>query len=186
MTREHMPQMPSRQSESKANGSSPRSINSSFTTSSISRKDMSSRTFLASQVTKRPGLLRSFWRQTLSVRFILLVAAGAHVDFFVDQRFLVEDGRFVRALVFPGGRISKVLVVAFGFAVRFLVLGSEMAAAGFVAVQRIQAQQFSELHEIGDAPGVFEALVDALDLAGDREVLPEFLADLRDSLQRLL
>ncbi len=48
MTREHMPQMPSRQSESKAMGSWPRSMSSSLTTSSISRKDMSSRTFFAS------------------------------------------------------------------------------------------------------------------------------------------
>ncbi len=37
----HMPQMPSRQSESKATGSSPFSFSSSLSTSSISRKDMS-------------------------------------------------------------------------------------------------------------------------------------------------
>ncbi len=37
----HMPQMPSRQSESKAIGSSPFSFSSSLRTSSISRKDMS-------------------------------------------------------------------------------------------------------------------------------------------------
>ena len=37
----HMPQMPSRQSWSKATGSSPSMISRSLSTSSISRKDMS-------------------------------------------------------------------------------------------------------------------------------------------------
>ena len=41
----HMPQMPSRQSWSKATGSSPFAIRSSFSTSSISRKDMCALTF---------------------------------------------------------------------------------------------------------------------------------------------
>ena len=40
--RPHMPQMPSRQSESNAIGSSPRALSCSLRTSSISRKDMSS------------------------------------------------------------------------------------------------------------------------------------------------
>ena len=42
MTTPHWPQMPSRQSESKAMGSSPRSKSSSFSTSSISRNEDSS------------------------------------------------------------------------------------------------------------------------------------------------
>ena len=42
--RPHMPQMPSRQSESKATGSSPLAMRSSLSTSSISRNDMSSET----------------------------------------------------------------------------------------------------------------------------------------------
>ncbi len=42
--RPHMPQMPSRQSESKAIGSSPREWRSSLSTSSISRNDMSGET----------------------------------------------------------------------------------------------------------------------------------------------
>ena len=37
----HMPQIPSRQSESKATGSSPSAFSRSLSTSSISRKDMS-------------------------------------------------------------------------------------------------------------------------------------------------
>ena len=40
--RPHMPQMPSRQSESNAIGSSPRALSCSLRTSSISRNDMSS------------------------------------------------------------------------------------------------------------------------------------------------
>ena len=42
--RPHMPQMPSRQSESNAIGSSPSALSRSLRTSSISRNDMSSET----------------------------------------------------------------------------------------------------------------------------------------------
>ncbi len=42
--RPHMPQMPSRQSLSKATGSSPSALSCSLSTSSISRKDMSGET----------------------------------------------------------------------------------------------------------------------------------------------
>ena len=44
----HIPQMPSRQSESKATGSSPFAVSSSLSTSSISRNDMSFDTSFAS------------------------------------------------------------------------------------------------------------------------------------------
>ena len=70
MTSEHMPQMPSRQSESKAIGSSPRSISPSLTTSSISRKDMSGDHVLGLVGLEPARVLAFFWRQTLSVRFI--------------------------------------------------------------------------------------------------------------------
>src|ERR1051325_11087308 len=160
MTSEHMPQMPSRQSESNAIGSSPRSINPSLTTSSISRKDMSGRTFFASNVSNRPSVPGPFCRQTLRVRFIelpiadfrlpiekpharsprsksaignrqssiSLVAPRAHVHFLVYERFLVQLRRFVRSLIFPGADVSKLVVVAFRFAVGHLELGAEMSA----------------------------------------------------------
>ena len=47
ITMPQVPQMPSRQSWSKAIGSSPFSVSSSLTTSSISRKDMSGLTLFA-------------------------------------------------------------------------------------------------------------------------------------------
>jgi hypothetical protein len=49
-----VPQMPSRQSESNAIGSSPRAISPSLTTSSISRNDMSGETFSAVYSTSFP------------------------------------------------------------------------------------------------------------------------------------
>ena len=67
---EQAPQIPSRQSDSKAIGSLPLSISPSLTTSSISRNDMSSRIFLASQVSRRPGVEAFFCRQILRVRFM--------------------------------------------------------------------------------------------------------------------
>ena len=50
-----MPQMPSRQSESNAIGSSPFAISPSLTTSSISRNDMSGETSLGRVVDQPPG-----------------------------------------------------------------------------------------------------------------------------------
>src|ERR1041384_5071723 len=143
MTSEHIPQIPSRQSESNAIGSAPRSIRPSFTTSSISRNDMSGLTCVASYVSKPPALFALFCRQTLRVRFIELpkrdlelsfIAPRAHVHLFVTQRFLVQHRGFVRALVLPRGDVGEMFVVALGFAVGRLIFRPEMAAARFVAV----------------------------------------------------
>src|ERR1035438_5138573 len=76
------------------------------------------------------------------------VAAGAHVGFFIDERFLVQGGRLVRALVFPGGDIREVLVIPLRLAVGRLELLAEMPAAGLAAVQRVQAKQLGALHEV--------------------------------------
>src|SRR5208337_868825 len=99
MTSEHMPQIPSRQSESNAIGSCPRPIKPSLTTSSISRNDMSASTSLASYVSKCPVELAFCCRQTLRVRFMSLVAARAHVEFLVHQRLRVHFGWLVGAAV---------------------------------------------------------------------------------------
>ena len=63
--RPHMPQMPSRQSESNATGSSPLAWSSSLRTSSISRNDMSSDTSSSSYDASAPLLAPSGWRQIL-------------------------------------------------------------------------------------------------------------------------
>src|SRR5713226_5097104 len=107
----HVPQMPSRQSLSNAMGSSPLSVSSSFTTSSISRNDISGFTSRASYWTIRPGSPALFWRQTCSVRRMLLVAplSGRHV--LELQRLPVEYGRLVEAFEFARGCEGKMRVV---------------------------------------------------------------------------
>jgi hypothetical protein len=52
--------------------------------------------------------------------------------------------------------MSEVFVVALGFTVRSLVFGAEVTAAGFVAFQSVEAHQFTELEEVGDATCAFE------------------------------
>src|SRR4051812_44848079 len=64
MTSEQVPQMPSRQSWAKAMGSSPLASRPSFTTSSISRKDMFGLRPLAGYSTNLPGWFGPAWRQT--------------------------------------------------------------------------------------------------------------------------
>ena len=68
---EHEPQMPSRQSWSKAIGSRPSATRRSFTTSNISRNDISGLMPVASMSSKRPGAFAPSWRQTRSFRSML-------------------------------------------------------------------------------------------------------------------
>jgi hypothetical protein len=59
------------------------------------------------------------------------------VDFFIDERFLVQNRRFACALVLPRGHIRKVRVVALGLALGRLEFLAEMAPQ--LPMQRIQA-----------------------------------------------
>src|SRR3954468_22746666 len=72
----HDPQIPSRQSWSKAIGTSPRCISRSLTTSSISRKDISGLISAAWYSTKRPGAEGLGWRQMRKVRFTVCSWSG--------------------------------------------------------------------------------------------------------------
>ena len=68
------------------------------------------------------------------------------------------------------------LVVALGFAVGVLMFLAEVAAARFVALQGVAAQQFAELQEVGHAAGLFQRPVQVLAGARHVDVLPELLA----------
>ena len=109
MTSEHVPQIPSRQSESNAIGSSPRAIKPSLTTSSISRNDMSGLTFvrLVSRRTapadRRVLLPPNFEREI----HVLVAPLRAHVDFLVDERLLVQHGRLARRPGIPRRRHTR-------------------------------------------------------------------------------
>jgi hypothetical protein len=72
MVSEQVPQIPSRQSWSNATGSPPSPISRSLSTSSISRKDMSTLTSSTSYFTISPALLEFFCRQMCRVRRIYL------------------------------------------------------------------------------------------------------------------
>ncbi len=61
-----------------------------------------------------------------------------------------------------------------------------MAAARFPALQRIEAEQFGELQEIGDPSRLFQRLVEFLIFAQHIHILPEFGADFGKLLQRFL
>src|SRR5262245_16959657 len=142
MTMLHVPQIPSRQSWSKAIGSSPFLISSSLTTSSISRNDMSGLTSRAGYVTMRPGLFASFCRQTWRVRFIgdLFVAPNRRLHLGELQRLLVLDGRLPEARILPGADVLVLGVISLGLAVGILELLAEMPAAGFVAGQGVERE----------------------------------------------
>src|SRR5580698_3618942 len=81
-----------------------------------------------------------------------------------------------RAAISPGSDVGEVLVVALRFAVGRLVLFAEVAAAGLVALERVDAHQLAELEEVGDAAGFFEALIQIVAAARNGDILPVFLA----------
>src|SRR5260221_778589 len=116
----------------------------------------------------------------------LLVASGAHVHFVIHELFFVKDRSFVQALIFPGSHVRKVLIIPLGFTLGSLKFFAEMSTAGFLSVQRIRAEQFGELHEIRNAPSIFQRLVQAAVLSGYVDVFPEFLAEFGDALKRFL
>src|SRR5690606_25979926 len=116
----------------------------------------------------------------------LLVAAGLELDDVVLQLFLVADRRHRVAGPLPGSYVGEVVVVALGLAFLVLVLGAEVAAAGFLALLGVAAHQHAELEEVVDATGLLERLVDALAVAGDTEVLLEFGVERRDLRERLV
>jgi hypothetical protein len=62
----------------------------------------------------------------------------------------VEHGRLADTLEFPGGGVGIVFVVACGLAFRGLILFAEVAAAAFVAVERVAADEFGEFEVIDD------------------------------------
>ena len=101
------------------------------------------------------------------------------------ERLFGESGGAAFSLVAPGGDVGVVLVVAEGFAFGRLILFAEMAAAGFVAVERVEAHQFGEFEEVGDAAGLFEGLVELFVGAEDADVFPELFAQ-RGDLARAL
>src|SRR4029077_16720810 len=95
----HDPQIPSRQSWSNAIGSLPSCISRSFTTSSISRNDMSGLTPGTSCVSKAPAVSGPDWRHTFSVMRIaallisqplLLVGTRRRVDELEVQLLFVQ------------------------------------------------------------------------------------------------
>src|SRR5690349_7180952 len=138
----HVPQMPSRQSESNAIGSSPRAISPSLTTSSISRNDMSGDTPSATYSTSLPGLsgpgcLQTFSVIRISVSWQLsLVAALRRLHVLEVQRFPVKLGLHADAFELPRSDVLEMLVVAQRFAVGCLALLAEVPAAGLAAMQR--------------------------------------------------
>src|SRR5437660_12463188 len=117
---------------------------------------------------------------------ILLVASLRHVDFFVNQRLLLQHRRLVWPLIPPRRDVGEMVVVAFGFAVFSLVLFPEMAAAGFVAMERVEAEPLSELHEVSHTTCIFQMLDQSAAIAGDVDVFREFLTQHRDPNQTLL
>jgi len=64
----------------------------------------------------------------------------------------VQLGFPVQALEFPSGDTGEVRVIAPGLAFPGLMLHAEMAAAGFLAVQRVEAEQFGKFQEIATRP----------------------------------
>src|SRR5579883_238431 len=122
----------------------------------------------------RPGDRPSRWRQMWKISFMvarapprLLVTPLRRMHVLEPQRLLIEKRR-IAAVVLPRRDVAEAGVVAQRLPVGSLVLLAEMRAAGFVAVQRVDAHQLGQFKEIGDAAGLFQRLIDLLGRAGNR------------------
>src|SRR4051812_6321281 len=98
----------------------------------------------------------------------------------------MKPRRLIRAAILPDRRVGELVVVTERFAVRRLVLDPEMAAARFLALQRVHAHQLRELEEIRDAPCPLERLVELFAGAGNEDVPMKLLAQIRNLAERVL
>lgn len=95
--------------------------------------------------------------------------------FFVQCRFAPYT------LKLPGRHITKKVVIALGFAIRRLMFGAEMPAAGFLAAERVTAQKLGELQEIRDPPGAFQGLIERCPRPEHFDIPPKFFAQFRNT-----
>ena len=62
-------------------------------------------------------------------------------------------------LVLKDRDVSKVFIIALGFALGGLMFFSQMATARFVSQQRVAAHQFAKLKKVSDSTGMFQRLI---------------------------
>src|SRR6188474_458631 len=85
--------------------------------------------------------------------------------------------------IFPGRDVAEVLVVALGLSVRSLELLSEVPAARLASLERVQAHELGELHEVRHPPRMLERLIERVAVPEHVQVLPELLAKGRDLVE---
>src|SRR3989442_7832854 len=102
------------------------------------------------------------------------------------ERLAVEHRRDPDARELPGGDVAEACVVTLRLTLGRLELLPEVAAARFLAMQRVVAHQLGELEEVRDAARVLECLVEILARAADVGVAPELLAQRADPVPCLL
>src|SRR6202521_3970537 len=91
------------------------------------------------------------------------------------------------ALIFPREDVREVFIVAQCFAIGRLMFFAEMATARLVAGERVGAQQFGKLQEIGDASRPLQRLIELFALPRDTDPAtagPKLFAQLWNSIQR--
>src|SRR5215813_11554516 len=113
-------------------------------------------------------------RRAASVALLVTPFGGMHS--LECQRFLVEHGWLVQAGVLPGADEAVLLVIAPRLALGRLVFLAEVPATRLVARQRIETHQLGKLQIVGNAPGIFEGLVEVIAAARHGDVVPELLA----------
>src|SRR5690606_25981063 len=129
MYMEHVPQIPSRQSWSKATGSSPFLIRTALSTSNISRNDISGEMPSSSYVFISPLDEAFFCLQTFSVIFILLITSLFYLNFFTLHLFSLKYLTLALTLILPGRRKRKVIILSQRLPFRRLRLFTKMTAA---------------------------------------------------------
>ena len=164
------PQIPSRQSLSKATGGSPAAASSSLSRSRTSRRVISGRTSVERVADEAAGLPR------------IALPPDPERDLHDGlTRTTARAGRARRSGAAPPGArahgpscaghpgrdMGEARVVAERLAVGRLVLLPEVAAAGLLARERVAAHQLAQLEEVGHPARPLQLLVELGRLAGD-------------------
>ena len=183
-----MPQMPSRQSESKAIGIL--ALHDQRLVDDVEHlEERHVGRDVAGDVVDEPArLIRARLTPDFQVDAhsmqLLLVAPLRRLHVLERQRLLVQTGWLADALELPRRHVREMLVVSLRLAVGRLALLAEVPAARLGPVQRVDGEQFREFQVVGDASGVLEVLVQRAVRSRHRDVVPELVAQLRDARER--
>src|SRR5213593_1417143 len=102
-----------------------------------------------------------------------------------SERLLVHRRLSPHAFELPGCDVGIMVIIALRLIFLRLVLLAEVPSARFFAMESIPRHELSELHEVRDAVGFFQFLIELIRASRNYDITPVFLTQPGDQLECL-